>query len=61
MIKQDEALKVDKLLLIGAIAEEDWSKLNSVEEKKELESTIEFSTINFYMSLRGGGCSTDCN
>ena len=31
---QDEALTVDKLLLIGDISEEDWSKSNSEEEKK---------------------------
>ena len=28
---QDEALTVDQLLLIGYIAEEDWSKSNSEE------------------------------
>ena len=37
---QDEALTVDQPLLIGDIAEEDWSKSNSEEEKKELELTI---------------------
>ena len=28
---QDEAMTVDQLLLIGEIAEEDWSKSNSEE------------------------------
>ena len=32
--RQDEALTVNQLLLIGEIAEEDWSKSNSEEEKK---------------------------
>ena len=45
--RQDEALKVDKLLLIGEISEEGWSKSNYEEEKKELESKIEFATIAF--------------
>ena len=51
---QDEAMTVDQLLLIGEIAEEDWSKSNSEEKKKEMDSTIEFATISFCMSLRGG-------
>ena len=53
MRRQDKALTVDQLLLIGEISEEDWSKSNSEEEKKELESTISFSTIAFYVCLRG--------
>ena len=52
-IRQDEALTVDQLLLIGEIAEEDWSKSNYEEEKKEMELTIAFATISFCMSLRG--------
>ena len=51
--RQYEALTVDQLLLIGEIAEEDWSKYNSEEENKELESTIELATIDFCVSLRG--------
>ena len=51
--RQDEALKVDQLLLIGDIAEKDWLKSNFEEKKKELESTIVFTTIAFCMSLRG--------
>ena len=51
--RQDEALKVNRLLLIGEISEEDWSKSNYEEEKKELELTIEFTTIAFCVSLRG--------
>ena len=50
-----------QLLLFGDIAEEDWSKSNSEEEKKELESTISFSMIALCVSLRGGGGSTDYN
>ena len=42
---QDEVHTVDQLLLIGGIAEEDWSKSNSEGEKKELESTISFNSI----------------
>ena len=42
---QDEVQTVNQLLLIGGIAEEDWSKSNSEEEKKELESTISFYSI----------------
>ena len=57
----DEALAVDKLLLIGEISEEDWSKSNSEEENKELELTIAFATIAFFVYLRGGGGSTDFN
>ena len=52
--RQDEALAVDQLLLIGKIYEEYWSKSNSEEEKKELESTIEFDTIDFCVSLQRG-------
>ena len=48
----NEALTVDQLLLIGDIAEEDWLKSNSEEEKKELDSTIAFSTISFFMYLQ---------
>ena len=51
--RQDEALTVDQILLIAEIAEEDWSKSNSEEEKKELESTIEFSKISFFVSFQG--------
>ena len=50
---QDEALTVDQLLLIGEISEEDWSKSNSEEENKELDSTIALSNIAFCVSLRG--------
>ena len=38
--RQDEELMLDQLLLIGEIVEENWSKSNSEEENKELESTI---------------------
>ena len=34
--RQDEALTVDQLLLIGDIAEKDWVKSNSEDENKEL-------------------------
>ena len=51
--RQDEALTVDQLLFIGDIAEEDWSKSNFEEEKKELESKIAFATIAFCISLQG--------
>ena len=50
---QDKVLTVDQLMLIGEIDEEDWSKSNSKEEKKELESTIEFAIIFFCVSLQG--------
>ena len=49
--RQDEALTVDQLLLIGNIYEKDWVKSNSEEERKELESTIVFSTIEFCVSM----------
>ena len=48
---QDKAPTVDQLLLIGKIAEEDRSKSNSEEQKKELESIIELATIEFCVSL----------
>ena len=38
--RQDEELMLDQLLLIGEIVEENWSKSNSEEEKKELDSTM---------------------
>ena len=50
--RQDEALMVDQIILIGEIAEEYWPKSSYEEEKKELESTTEFSTIYFCVSLR---------
>ena len=56
----DEALTVDKLLLIGEISEEDWSKSNSEEENKELELKIAFATIDF-SCLYEGGCSSGFN
>ena len=51
--RQDEELTVDQLLLIGEIAEEDWSESNYEQEKKELESKIELATIAFCVYLRG--------
>ena len=51
--RQDKALTVDQLLVIGEIAEEDWLKSNYEEEKKGLESTIVFSTINFCVYFLG--------
>ena len=47
LIRQDEALTVDQLLLIGDIYEKDRVKSNSEEEEKELESMITFATISF--------------
>ena len=47
----DEELTVNKILLIGKIAEEGWSESNSEEEKKELELTITFAKIAFCVSL----------
>ena len=44
---QDEALTVNQLLSTSEISEEDWSKSNSEEEKKEIESTMAFATISF--------------
>ena len=44
---QDKEMTADQLLLTGDIDEEYWSKSNYKEEKKELESTISFSTIVF--------------
>ena len=52
MRRQDKLLTVNQLLLIHEIAEEDWSKSNYYEEKKELESTIEFTTIAFCVYLK---------
>ena len=51
--RQDKALTFNQLLLIGDIAEEDWSKSNSEKEKKELESTTAFATIALCVSLQG--------
>ena len=45
--RQDYGLTVNQLLLIGDIVDEDWSKSNYEEEKKELESTISFAKIVF--------------
>ena len=49
---QDKALTVDQILFIGEIAEEEWSKSNYEEEKKELESTIAFAKIAFCVSFQ---------
>ena len=49
--RQYKLLMVNQLLLIGEITEEDWSKPNYEEEKKELEPTISFATIAFCVSL----------
>ena len=51
--RQDYGLTVNQLLLIGDIVDEDWSKSNYEEEKKELELTIAFATIDFCVSLQG--------
>ena len=48
----DQALTVDQILFIGEIAEEEWSKSNYEEEKKELESTITFAKIAFCVSFQ---------
>ena len=48
---QEKALTVYQLLLILDISEKEWVQSNSVEEKKELEYTIMFSTIVFCVSL----------
>ena len=53
IIRQDKALKIDHLILIGDIADKYWLKSNYEEENKEIESTIAFATIYFCMSLRG--------
>ena len=49
--KQDKTLTVDNLLFIGNIADKDWVKSNSEEQKKDMESTIAFPTIAFFVSL----------
>ena len=48
---KEDVLPVDQLLLVAEIAEEYWSKSNSEEEKKELESTIAFTKIAFCVYL----------
>ena len=52
MRRQDEALTVNQLLLIGDIDEKDCLKSN-YEEGKKLELTISFATIAFCLSLQG--------
>ena len=48
---QDKVLTVDQLLLGGNISEKECVQSNYEEEKKELESKIEFSTISFFVYL----------
>ena len=49
--RQDEALTVDQLLLIGDIYEKDRVKSNSEEGKKKAELITLFATIAFFLSL----------
>ena len=51
--RQDKAMTVDQLLLIGDISEEDKVKSNYEKENKKLHSTIEFVIIAFCVCLRG--------
>ena len=51
--RQDEALTVDQLLAVTELAESDWQKSVSQEEKKEIESVMAFVVIGFCLSLRG--------
>ena len=51
--KQDEALTVEQLLSICDIAEEDWNKSQSEEEKKEIKSVMTFAVVGFCILLRG--------
>ena len=53
VIRQDEALTIDQILLISDISENDWLNSNSEKEKKELNSEIEFSKIAFCVSTQG--------
>ena len=50
--RQDEALTVDQLLLIGDIYEKDRVKSNSEEGKKKAELITLFATIAFFLSLK---------
>ena len=51
--RQDEALPVDQLMAVAELAESDWQKSVSEEEKKEIESVMAFVVVGFCLSLRG--------
>ena len=51
--KQEKALTVEQFLLVCEIAEADWNKSKSEEERKDIESVISFIIIGFCISLRG--------
>ena len=53
VIRQDEELMVDQLLLVCYISDKECLKSNYEEEKKELESTTALTKISFCVSLRG--------
>ena len=51
--EQNEALTVEQLMAILDLGKEDWEKLKSEEEKKDIESVASFMIIGFCLSLRG--------
>ena len=59
--KQDDALMVKQLLVVCEIAENDWNRSKSEEEKKEIESVILFMIIVFlhFAERRGGDAHSD--
>ena len=53
MRKQNEALTVEQLMAVCALAEKDWQTSQSEEEKKDIENSMAFIIIGFCVSLRG--------
>ena len=51
--KQNEPLTMAVMLAILNLAEEDWRKSTSEEERKEVEETMCYMIIGFMLSLRG--------
>ena len=49
--KQDEALTVKQLWIVGKITEKDWNRSQSKEKKKEIESVVSFRIIGFCILL----------
>ena len=51
--KQDEALTIPQLLGFLDVAEEDWQKSSSPEERRAIEEVAAFTIIAFCIALRG--------
>lgn len=51
--KQNEALMVRQLLVVAAIAEEEWRRATDEDTKRAIENVMAYTIVGFMVSLRG--------